>query len=65
MKKRSRCVRCGHFIRNHSFCKACVVQYRTWKAWMDTHPYGINSKSAEAANARRKRLIEMEAEMEH
>jgi hypothetical protein len=31
---------------------------------MDTHPYGINSKSAEAANARRKRLVEMEAEME-
>jgi ribosomal protein L32 len=59
--KRSRCVECGRYIRNHSFCRACVDSYRNWKAWIESQPFNLTSESA---IYRRKRLAEMERECE-
>jgi len=30
MKKRSRCLRCGRFIRNGNYCQRCVDLHRKW-----------------------------------
>jgi hypothetical protein len=59
MKKKSRCLCCGHFIRNGSFCLPCVTIYREWKESMDK----MYPNSA-AIVLRRKRFAEMERECE-
>jgi len=58
-KKRSRCLSCGRFIRNHSYCFECVELHRTWVEGMRQMHYPNDDESG-----RVKLLKEMEQECE-
>jgi len=57
---RSRCQRCGHFIRNGKYCRTCIVEYKNW-----VRVIGEMYPNPKVDQLRKEYLTKMEAEMEH